>query len=724
MNTIDWPPPRQPRRRGPSAPLRRHRRSSSSAAGRRSPTTSNPSGSIRSDSPRCSGRRCGSRALIFTAFTARHLPAAVRRVPRAQAAHGCDLTSGPILINGQPLRLPVEPVLRLIALVASAFLGVVTGLGMMGGLDHLRAVLEPGPSATAAALDPIFGRPHDVLPVHASGVAAHRRLADLARRHRRRRRGVLRGHRGRARVCSRAARRAARSALRGLSIAAAAVLLAFAAADLRRPVRPHSPGPHDLRRHHLHRRARAACRACSMSRSRWCWARSSASSTRSRHRGFAGSCSPLVPAVGGVRARHAGRLVCQRLRRQAERAGARAAVHHEQHRIHAGGVRAEPHRPGSVPGRQPASTPSTPTNNRETLENIRLWDWRALQDTLRQIQEIRTYYDFPDIDIDRYTVNGKVRQMMLAVRELNVDRLPESSRNWINEKLIYTHGYGVTMNPVNGFTPEGLPDLLLGNMPVQSTFPGLTLTRPQIYFGELTNTDVYVRDEPEGVQLPAGRNQQLRDLRGDRRHRDGRRSSGALVIALDRGDLTKVPFSDDITSDSRLLMRRNIRERLSTVAPFLTFDADPYIVVTKDGRLVWMVDGFTTSASYPYARHYRLGERARQLHAQQRQGDHRRLRRHGHLLRVRRRRSGHRGLSRASFPSAVQGCRRDAAGPAEPRALSGADARDAGGGLRAVSHDVARRVLQPRRSVDGRHRSAAPTTRASRRRRRWNPTSC
>ncbi len=131
-------------------------------------------------------------------------------------------------------------------------------------------------------------------------------------------------------------------------------------------------------------------------------------------------------------------------------------------------------------------------SNQDTLDNIRLWDWRALQDTLRQVQEIRTYYDFPDIDMDRYELDGSVRQMMLAVRELNVERLPESSRNWINEKLIYTHGYGVTMNPVNGFTPEGLPALLLGDMPVQSKHPSLKVTRPQIYFGELTNTDVYV----------------------------------------------------------------------------------------------------------------------------------------------------------------------------------------------------------------------------------------
>ncbi len=105
-----------------------------------------------------------------------------------------------------------------------------------------------------------------------------------------------------------------------------------------------------------------------------------------------------------------------------------------------------------------ASTRSRRDQNQATLKNIRLWDWRALQDTLRQIQEIRTYYDFPDIDIDRYEIGGEVRQMMVATRELNVERLPESSRNWINEKLIYTHGYGVTMNPVNGFTPEGLPD--------------------------------------------------------------------------------------------------------------------------------------------------------------------------------------------------------------------------------------------------------------------------
>ena len=126
----------------------------------------------------------------------------------------------------------------------------------------------------------------------------------------------------------------------------------------------------------------------------------------------------------------------------------------------------------AVSGRHRASRRSNPADNRATLDNIRLWDWRALQDTLRQIQEIRTYYDFPDIDIDRYEIDGSVRQVMVGTRELSIDKLPESSRNWINEKLIYTHGYGVTMNPVNGFTPEGLPTFLLSNMPVQSTTPG------------------------------------------------------------------------------------------------------------------------------------------------------------------------------------------------------------------------------------------------------------
>ena len=246
-----------------------------------------------------------------------------------------------------------------------------------------------------------------------------------------------------------------------------------------------------------------------------------------------------------------------------------------------------------------------PANNQATLQNIRLWDWRALQDTLRQIQEIRTYYDFPDIDIDRYTVDGAIRQMMLATRELSIEKLPESSRNWINEKLIYTHGYGITMNPVNGFTPEGLPTLILANMPVQSTVPSLAVKRPEVYFGELTDTDVYVKTRQKEFNYPQGETNSLTSYEGN----GGIVLGGVLrriIIALDRGDLAKLPFSDDVNADSRLLMRRNVRDRVAALAPFLTFDSDPYIVLGDDGRLSWMMDAFTVSDSYPYSRHYRL----------------------------------------------------------------------------------------------------------------------
>jgi uncharacterized membrane protein (UPF0182 family) len=246
-----------------------------------------------------------------------------------------------------------------------------------------------------------------------------------------------------------------------------------------------------------------------------------------------------------------------------------------------------------------------PANNQPTLQNIRLWDWHALQATLSQVQEIRTYYDFPDVDIDRYNLNGTTREVMLAARELNVDKLPVSSRNWINERLTYTHGYGVTMNPVNGFSSEGLPNLLLSNMPVQSTVPGLTVSRPEIYFGELTNTDVYVNTHQQEFDYPQGQSNNFTSYQGD----GGIVLGGflrRLLISIDRGDLGKLPFSDDITAQSRLLMRRTIRERAAALAPFLTLGQDPYLVVGDNGRLSWIMDAYTTSDTYPYSTHYQL----------------------------------------------------------------------------------------------------------------------
>jgi uncharacterized membrane protein (UPF0182 family) len=250
--------------------------------------------------------------------------------------------------------------------------------------------------------------------------------------------------------------------------------------------------------------------------------------------------------------------------------------------------------------------------NRETLDNVRLWDRRALQATLRQIQVIRTYYDFNVPDVDRYVIDGRRRQVMLAAREMNTDRLPE--RNWINQHLVYTHGYGVTMNTVNEFTPEGMPHLVLKNMPVESTVPEIKVTRPEIYFGEESNTHVYVRtvpqrgDQPE-FNFPAPDNtESYSTYEGGA----GIQVGGLLrklALSVYLGDGTNLLFSDYINSDSRVLIHRNVRERVQKLAPFLLFDEDPYIVISREGKLFWIVDGFTYSDRYPYSTEYTAGGR-------------------------------------------------------------------------------------------------------------------
>jgi uncharacterized membrane protein (UPF0182 family) len=514
-----------------------------------------------------------------------------------------DLTSGPILVNGEPLRLPVEPVLRLIGLLASLFLAVVTGFGMMA-LWTTFALYWYGSPVAGSAADPIFGRPVTfylfTLPVWQIVTGWFVTLSVIV--------GVMAAGfavlAGGTRVITRSHTRLHGGTLRGLSIALGLVLLAvalrtyvgrfglmlqdhtifagvtYAEAHVLVPGRLYVAGALAL--------GAAACflNAVAAPRIRW----------------MAAAFVPAIVAYGVVTviAWYVTGFVVKPNELVRERPYITNNIAYTQEAFGLNTIANLP-----FPAEHGLAAIDV-EHNQETLQNIRLWDWRALQDTLRQIQEIRTYYDFPDIDIDRYHVNGALRQMMLAVRELNVERLPESSRNWINEKLIYTHGYGVTMNPVNGFTPDGLPQLLLADMPVQSRIEGLTITRPQVYFGEVTNTDVYVRTNQKEFDYPQGESNSFATYEGN----GGIRMGGLLrrlVIALDRGDITKVPFSDDVTADSRLLMRRNIRERISTLAPFLTFDNDPYIVVTKDGRLVWLVDAFTTSENFPYARHYRLG---------------------------------------------------------------------------------------------------------------------
>ena len=252
---------------------------------------------------------------------------------------------------------------------------------------------------------------------------------------------------------------------------------------------------------------------------------------------------------------------------------------------------------------EPSTAALDINNNRATLENIRLWDWRALQDTLRQVQAIRTYYDFPDVDVDRYVIGGRMHQTMTAPREINDSKLPAQSRNWINERLIYTHGYGITMNTANGFTPEGLPQFVFSNMPVQSSSLEIKITRPEIYFGELTDRYVYVNTRQQEFDYPQGDTNATTTYQGT----GGIRVGGwgrRMLLAWGLGDLSKLPFSDDVTSESRVLMRRTIRDIVNGVAPFLTYDRDPYIVVSNEGRLFWMMDAYTESSYFPYSTHH------------------------------------------------------------------------------------------------------------------------
>ena len=513
-----------------------------------------------------------------------------------------DLISNTILINGQSVKLAVESVVQLIALGLSLAIAAATGAGMMARWTTL-ALFWYGPHGTAT-VDPIFGRPLTfylftlpacqliaewllMLAVIACSIAAVFVVVTGGM-------SILTGRRLGA-VQTRP--------WRGLSISVAALLLMLAVQvyleRFDRLFEGHTifAGVTYTEAHVTLTGMLVVCTAlivgaaiagiCAISAPRPRWLIAS-----------------VVPAtVCYVIVAVAGWYVDSFIVKPNELVRERPFIAHniEMTRRAYALDRIEP-RPF------PADTgieAIDPANNQTTLDNIRLWDWHALQDTLRQIQEIRTYYDFPDIDIDRYQVNGSVRQMMLAARELNVEKLPESSRNWINEKLIYTHGYGVTMNPVNGFTPEGLPTLLLSNMPIQSAIPELKVTRPEIYFGELTNTDVYVKTRQKEFNYPQGDTNSLTSYEGN----GGIRLGGFLrrtLIAFEHGDFAKLPFSDDVTSDSRLLMRRNLGKRVQELAPFLILDPDPYVVVGEDGRIYWLMDAFTASDTYPYARRYTL----------------------------------------------------------------------------------------------------------------------
>jgi uncharacterized membrane protein (UPF0182 family) len=518
-----------------------------------------------------------------------------------------ELAGLPILINGQPIKLPVEPVIRLVALGGSFVIAAATGAAMMSEWTVLALYWQAGSEAVLRAgqaiADPIFGRP---LPFYLFTLPAWQLITGWLMTL-----SVIVGAMaaffvmitGGTRMLG-GRRDSSDPAWRGLSIAFAFVMFMLAA-------RVYLGRFEQLFEDHTifagvtYTEAHVTLTgmlvvSIALAIGGLLALVNAVSAPRVRWLVLAVAPAAACYIITGIASWYVTSFIVKP--NELVREAPFIAHNIEMTRKAFGLDRVEQHAFPADMGVEAVDA----AHNQDTLQNIRLWDWRALQDTLRQIQEIRTYYDFPDIDIDRYTVNGSTRQMMLAARELNVEKLPESSRNWINEKLIYTHGYGVTMNPVNGFTPEGLPTLVLANMPVQSTIPSITVKRPEIYFGELTSTDVYVKTRQKEFNYPQGETNSLTSYEGN----GGIQLGGffrRLIIALDRGDLAKLPFSDDVNAESRLLMRRGIRDRVTTLAPFLTFDEDPYIIVGDDGRLVWMMDGFTTSESFPYARHFRLG---------------------------------------------------------------------------------------------------------------------
>jgi uncharacterized membrane protein (UPF0182 family) len=233
--------------------------------------------------------------------------------------------------------------------------------------------------------------------------------------------------------------------------------------------------------------------------------------------------------------------------------------------------------------------------NAETLQNVRLWDHLPLLETFGQLQEIRTYYDFVSVDNDRYRIDNRLRQVMLSGRELNSAALP--NRTWVNERLTFTHGYGLTLGPVNEVTSEGLPVLFVRNLPPE-TIPELPITEPSLYFGELSNDYVIVRTNTREFHYPRGDDNVLTQYEGQ-----GGLALGSLwrklLFAL-RFRAYQIVLSDDIGPESRILFHRSIRERVREIAPFLNFDQDPYLV-NAEGRLYWLYDAYTTSNRYPYS---------------------------------------------------------------------------------------------------------------------------
>jgi uncharacterized protein len=243
--------------------------------------------------------------------------------------------------------------------------------------------------------------------------------------------------------------------------------------------------------------------------------------------------------------------------------------------------------------------PEAVFTDRSTVDNIRLWDHRPLRDTYNQIQAIRQYYQFTDVDVDRYTIDDRYQQVMVAARELVPEKLPASAQTWVSRQLQYTHGHGVAMSPVSVISQEGLPELVIRDVPPAGRIP---ISRPEIYFGERTDHYIITRTTTPEFDYPSGDQGVFVSRTTD--------AAGIGIGTLPQRLLYALKYQDpnfllngSFQPDSQLLLRRNVVERARQLAPFLRLDADPYIVVA-DGRLVWVQDAYTASDRYPYAQPY------------------------------------------------------------------------------------------------------------------------
>ena len=241
-----------------------------------------------------------------------------------------------------------------------------------------------------------------------------------------------------------------------------------------------------------------------------------------------------------------------------------------------------------------------PSQDSALLDNIRLWDLRAYNATIAQIQALRPYYIFPNTDVDRYFINGRIKQVLVSGREIDVGQLSaEASQSWINPRFIYTHGFGAVVSEVNRITPDGLPVLLIENAPPEIKSPGFQLTRPEIYYGEKTQDPVFVHTAREEFDYPSGDQNKYSTYQGT-----GGFPVGSFLLktaaAIAEGE-PNIIFTGYLTSQSRMMIHRTVQDRLQHVADFLLWDQDPYLVIADDGRLVWMADGYTTSNSHPYS---------------------------------------------------------------------------------------------------------------------------